>query len=91
MFTAYHPETDAQTERLNAVMEQYLQCCVSYQQDDGSEGLPMTEFAGNNQVSATTKCTPFFRNYGFHSWINYGTPSQSKEPQTLNETKFANK
>ena len=32
--TSYHPETDGQTERINAVMEHYLRAYVHYIQDD---------------------------------------------------------
>lgn len=64
--TAFHPETDGQTERLNATLEQYLRAFVSYQQDDWSRWLPLAEFALNNQESETTKTTPFMANYGYH-------------------------
>ncbi|KAL9567590.1 hypothetical protein ACKAV7_008354 [Fusarium commune] len=46
--TAYHPETDGQTERLNAILEQYLRAYVSYLQDDWSRWLPLAEFAANS-------------------------------------------
>jgi transposase InsO family protein len=64
--TAFHPETDGQTERANATMEQYLRAYVSHQQDDWSQWLPMAEFAANNQTSETTQMTPFFANLGYH-------------------------
>ena len=63
--TAFHPETDGQTERMNAVMEQYLRAYVSYLQDDWADWLPLAEFAANNQASETTGVSPFFGMHGF--------------------------
>ena len=60
--TAFHPQTDGQTERINAIMEQYLRAYVNYQQDDWSLWLPMAEFAANNHASETTGVSPFFAN-----------------------------
>ncbi|KAG0154825.1 hypothetical protein PDIDSM_395 [Penicillium digitatum] len=64
--TAYHPETDGQTERANAVLEQYLRAYVSYLQDDWSEWLPLAEFTSNSHYSESTRVSPFYANYGFH-------------------------
>ena len=64
--TAYHPKTDGQTERLNAVMEQYLRAHGNYLQDDWAKYLHLAEFAANNQASETTKLSPLFANYGFN-------------------------
>lgn len=64
--TAYHPQTNGQTERTNQILEQYLRAYTSYQQDDWIDHLALAEFAYNNSPSATTKVTPFFANYGFH-------------------------
>jgi len=46
--TAFHPQTDGQTERTNSTLEQYLRAYVNYQQDNWKELLPMAEFAYNN-------------------------------------------
>jgi len=64
--TAFHPETDGQTERVNAIMEQHLRAYVSYLQDDWAYYLFLAEFAGNNLVSETTTMSPFYANLGFH-------------------------
>ncbi|MBW0522556.1 hypothetical protein O181_062271 [Austropuccinia psidii MF-1] len=46
--TPYHPETDGQTERVNQILEQYLQIYFSYNQDDWNTWLPLAELAYNN-------------------------------------------
>jgi len=62
--TAFHPQTDGQTERTNSTLEQYLRAYVNYQQDNWKELLPMAEFAYNNGHQESIKRTPFFANYG---------------------------
>jgi len=64
--TAFHPQTDRQTERVNAVVEQHLHAYVTYLQDDWADFLFLAEFAGNNLVLDTTTMSPFFTNFGFH-------------------------
>lgn len=64
--TSFHPQTDGQTERINAILEQYLRAYVNYQQDNWAELLTMAEFSYNNTVSSTTGLSPFFANYGQH-------------------------
>ena len=74
--TAFHPQTDGQTERVNQCLEQYLRCFVSFQQDDWAEWLPMAEFQYNNSRSATTGMSPFYANYGFHSCMDFEPASE---------------
>jgi len=64
--TAFHPQTDGQTERTNSTLEQYLRAYVNYQQDNWKELLPMAEFAYNNGYQESIKHTPFFANYGIN-------------------------
>ncbi|MBW0498756.1 hypothetical protein O181_038471 [Austropuccinia psidii MF-1] len=62
--TAYHPETDGQTERVDQILEQYLLIYVSYHQDHWNIWLPLAEFAYNNSDHSSTKKSPFFTVYG---------------------------
>ena len=62
--TPYYPETDGQTERMNAILEQYLPAYINHLQDDWEAWLHMAEFAANNQASETTGMLLFFATYG---------------------------
>ena len=64
--TAYHPETDGQTERVNSVINQYLRVFCSYAQDDWVALLATAEFSYNNTIHTATGTTPFFANTGRH-------------------------
>ena len=79
--TSFHPQTDGQTERVNACLEQYLRCFVSYQQDDWATFLPLAEFCYNNSIHSATQSTPFFANYGFHPKCDLLIPSQRLVPR----------
>ena len=46
--TAYHPQTDGQTERVNQVLEDMLRACVLTYGTSWEESLPYAEFAYNN-------------------------------------------
>ena len=65
MSTAYHPQTDGQTERVNRVLEDVLRSyATSF--TEWSDFLPLAEFALNNSVHASTTLTPFFVCHGQH-------------------------
>ena len=89
--TAFHPETDGQTERVNASMEQYLRSYTDYLQDDWASWLPMAEFTGNNVVSETTGCSPFLAEMGFHPRMGFKSIEPSRSPASLNAGEFAKK
>ena len=64
MSTAYHPQTDGQTERANRTLEELLRSRINFQQTDWDEHLAAAELAVNNSVQASTGFTPFYLNYG---------------------------
>jgi hypothetical protein len=76
LYTAYHLQTDGQTERVNQIFEQYLCCTLNYQQDDWTDLLSLADFTYNNIMHSLIKQTPFFSNYGHHPRAN---PFQVKD------------
>ena len=69
--TAFHPQTDGQTERQNSTMEAYLRAFVNFEQNDWARLLPMAEFAYNNAKNASIGYTPFELNCGYHPRVLY--------------------
>jgi hypothetical protein len=57
--TAYHPQTDGQSECSNQKLEQYMQIFTDYHQTNWSRLLPLAQFAFNAWPNATTKKAPF--------------------------------
>lgn len=64
--SAYHPQTDGQTERVNRVLEEMLRHYVTSDHTDWDKHLWAAEFAVNNSWQETVRATPFFLNYGRH-------------------------
>lgn len=79
--TAFHPQTDGQTERANQDVERQLRTYCNYMQDDWTNWLPIAEFADNNLESSSTKLTPFYANKGYHPRMNF-SPDSTKYAST---------
>jgi hypothetical protein len=64
MSSAYHPQTDGQTERLNQCLESYLPCTVHTCPNKWFHWLPLAEFWYNTAFHTAIGCTPFEAIYG---------------------------
>ncbi|GKB80958.1 putative reverse transcriptase domain-containing protein [Tanacetum coccineum] len=62
--TAYHPETDGQSERTIQTLEDMLRACVIDFGNDWVKHLPLVEFSYNNSYHASIKDAPFEALYG---------------------------
>ena len=74
MSTAYHPQTDGQTERVNGVLKDTLRHFVRPYQQNWDELLAPAEFALNSSWHHSIRNTPFMLNYG----QNQDDPTVSK-------------
>jgi hypothetical protein len=62
--SAYHPQTDGQTERVNQILEDMLRACVLTNGKDWEQSLPYAEFSYNNGYQASLGMSPFEALYG---------------------------
>jgi hypothetical protein len=65
MSTAWHPETDSQTESANTALKQYLRAYVNYEQNDWVDFLPVAEFEANSDKNTLTGMAPFIATKGY--------------------------
>ncbi|KAJ3559362.1 hypothetical protein NM688_g396 [Phlebia brevispora] len=66
--TAYHPQTDGQTERINQELENYLRIFINHRQTDWPDWLPIAEFKYRNQVHSSTGFSPFYLTHGHDAY-----------------------
>ncbi|GJS23077.1 hypothetical protein Tco_0451709 [Tanacetum coccineum] len=90
MSTAYHPETDGQSERTIQTMEDMLRACVIDFGSSWDRHLPLVEFSYNNSYHASIKAAPFEALYGRKCrspvcWSEVGD-SQLTGPEMVRET-----
>ncbi|GJX69336.1 putative reverse transcriptase domain-containing protein [Tanacetum coccineum] len=64
MSTAYHPQTDGQSERTIQTLEDMLRACVMDFGGSWDTHLPLIEFSYNNSYHTSIKCAPFEALYG---------------------------
>jgi hypothetical protein len=64
--TAFHPQSDGQTERMNRAVEQILRAHTTEFHTSWDKTLSSVEFAINNSLHASLLQTPFFLNFGRH-------------------------
>lgn len=63
--TAYHPQSDGQSERVNQCLEMYLRCAVHAQPQKWKAWLPLAEFWYNTAHHSSLGCSPFKVLYGY--------------------------
>jgi transposase InsO family protein len=66
--SAYHPQTDGQTERVNQILEDMLRACALQYERSWDKSLPYAEFSYNNSYQESLKMAPFEILYGRRCW-----------------------
>ena len=85
MSTAYHPQTDRQTERIKQELEQYLRIFIGERQDDWYTLLPLAEFSYNNHIHSSMQQTPFLHNTSQHPWMGFKPHQPSSRVEAVNK------
>jgi hypothetical protein len=64
--TAFHPQTDGATERMNSTWEAYMRAFVDWAQKDWATLCPLAQIAIRGRDATSTKVSPFFLQHGYH-------------------------
>jgi transposase InsO family protein len=76
--SAYHPQTDGHTERVNQILEDMLSACVMEYPGSWDKNLPWAEFSNNHSYQESLKMAPFEALYGqqCHTPLNWIEPGE---------------
>nr|GEV57704.1 putative reverse transcriptase domain-containing protein [Tanacetum cinerariifolium] len=90
MSTAYHPQTDGQSERTIQTLEDMLRACVIDFGKSWDRHLPLVELSYNNRYHTSIKAAPFEALYGRNCrstvcWVEVGD-AQLTGPKIIHET-----
>ena len=91
MSTAFHPQTDGETNLVNQELEQYLRIFCNFQVENWAELIPFMEFAHNTHAHGATNHSPFKVWYGYQPefipLVNFATtiPTVEERLQTLDQ------
>ncbi|GJY05236.1 putative reverse transcriptase domain-containing protein [Tanacetum coccineum] len=64
MSTAYHPQTDGESERTIQTLEDMLRSCILDFEESWDVHLPLVEYSYNNSYHSSVRCAPFEALYG---------------------------
>ena len=76
--TAFHPQTDGQTERQNQALEHYLRSYCNLRKNNWFEKLSFAEFTYNNSKHQVLQSTPFEVCYGYHPKLPWNPEDRIK-------------
>ena len=83
MSTAFHPQTDGQSENAIKTVQQILRSLMEKGEREWDECLPAVEFAMNNSVHASTGTSPFEASYGYKPLLPIDLTQLHKHPATV--------
>ena len=78
--TAYHPETDGQSENAVKMLKQYLRSYVNYDEDNWVDFLPEAQIVALNQKNESTGLSPFFVDRRLHPHLGIEPPGPLGPP-----------
>jgi len=84
-FTAWHPQTDGQTECVNQELDQFLRLFVNERQDNWYGLLPIAEFQHNNHVHSATQQPPFLLDMGRIPRMGFEPRQDPSSLETINK------
>lgn len=82
MSSAHHPQTDGQTEILNALLEQMLRAYVAENRSSWSKWISVLTFAYNSSVHSSSTYSPNFLLLGYHPRLSTANIVQETDPSS---------